>query len=336
MRDLARYGRLAILLLLLLSLVLVSCGGREEEAVPEEDKAPPTLPRISVQIDENGVPTVFGISVETIGNLLRQDLSTYYLPADVVQQLVDGGVQHLEVVVVGDGIYLFSNGEPLPYLAMDEESRGNIDDLARLANVPNAETIQWVTDNILARIGLPLVLQMPLPEGTDEVPLRDTRTLARVKIDGARAGVDAPSLVFYADVALDDNGEPTLAGLSLGQLQDALLAEGVNVDLSAAMVDPALVQSLRAAGVQNVQVETEPEGLYLYMNGEALPRIAWDDERLQNAATLYESLDSDSPYLPLLKFLLPSIQPADVEITVLLPRSTDADALSPRPFISPQ
>lgn len=335
MRDLARYGRLAILLLLILSLALASCGGGEEEAVPEEDQAPPTLPRISVEIDENGVPSVLGLSVETIGNLLRQDLSAYYLPADLVQQLVDAGIQHLEVVAVGDGIYLFSNGQPLPYLAMDEEARGNIEDLAQLADVPNATAIQWVTDNILTRASLPLVLQMPVPEGTDEVPLRDTRTLARVKIDTAEAGVDAPSLVFYADVALDDNGEPTLAGLSLSEIQQALLAEGVNVDLSAAIVDPALVQSLRAAGVQNLQVETEPDGMHLYMNGEALPRLAWDEERLRNAVTLYESLEGDSPYIPLLKLILPSIQPADVEITVLLPRSADAEAVSPRPFISP-
>ena len=66
----------------------------------------------------------------------------------------------------------------------------------------------------------------------------------------------------------------------------------------------------------------------------ACQRVAWDDERLQNALALYGSLEPDSPYLPLLQFFLPYIQPADVELGLTLPLQPGAQAPTPAPWIT--
>jgi len=320
-----------VIVAIVLFTTVSNLGGGEQVARPEG--ALPLLPQVNVEIAENGAPTIMGISLEKIGNLLNRDMSPYYVPQDLVQQLTDANVQHMQAVVGGDGILLYANGKPLPYLALDDESRQSLGDLAAMFNVPNADTIQWVSDNVLSRAGLPVAIKLPVQSGAEEIPLKPKEELATVNVDEVRSAVTDRSLILYADVAVDANGVPTIGGMSLDALQEGLASSGLAVDLSAATLDPGLVSSLTAANVQHLQVETEPEGLYLYLNGKPLTRIAWDEERLQNAADLYEALDPQSPYLPLVRFLLPSVQPADVELTVNLPQQAGAQEFQPRPFI---
>lgn len=315
--------------LLLVGLLLVACGGKEE---PVEEEPPWQLPRLTIQVDEEGVPKVFGIlSLDTVARLLRQDLSAFYLAPDQVQRLEEAGVQHLEVLLAEPGVFTFVNGDPMPYLAADDESWANLNELIEQA-APDAPAVGWVLD-VVQRIGIPVVVKLPVPEGNEEVPLRNIRDVPRVDTEAARSAVTDPSLIAYADIELDEQGVPIISGMSMADLQAALQESGVQVDLSGVRLDPALIGTLGAAKIQHLQIETEPEGVYLYVNGKRLPRIAWDDARLQNALGLFGELSPDSPALPFLAVTLPGIQPADVELTLFLPLTAETDQLPVSPFI---
>lgn len=324
--------------MLIAALVLVGCGGRDEEPEPEpQARTPLLLPRFTVTLDDQGVPTVLGISLERLGNFLRQDFSAASVPPDTVQLLKDAGVQNIEAVATADGLYLFVNGQPVPYLALDEETRQNVGDLLKLAGVQDGASnlVQNLLNNaILGRVGVPVVIKLPAQPGAAEIELRDSRTLPAVDTGAARAGVSEKVLILHLDVALDEQGVPTLAGTSMTDFQAAFDEAGLPVDLSSARVDPATIASLQAANVLLLQVETEPEGLYLHVNGRRLPRVAWDDVRLSNALEIYSNLEPDSPYLPLLRFFLPYIQPADIELGVTLPVPPGQEAPQPAPWVT--
>jgi sulfur carrier protein ThiS len=297
---------------------------------------PLLMPRFTVSLNDQGTPTVLGIPLDRLGNLLRQDFSGLAVEPATVQLLKDAGVQNIEAVASAEGLYLYVNGQPVPYLALDEETRQNVGDLLKLAGVQDGTSNlvqRLLNNNILGRVGVPVVIKLPVAPGAAEAQLRDSKVLPRVDTEQARASVGEKVLLVRLDVALDEQGVPTIAGSSMTDFQAAFQEAGLPVDLSTARVDPATVAALQAANVLLLQVETEPEGLYLNVNGRRLPRVAWDDERLRNAMELYAGLEPDSPYLPLLRFFMPYIPPADVELGVSLPVPPGREAPTPAPWI---
>lgn len=326
---------LALTAVLIIALLLAGCAGREQEPEPEA-RTPLLMPRVTVSLDDQGVPTVLGISLARLGSLLRQDFSGLELDPATVQTLKEAGVQNLEAVATTEGVYLFVNGQPLPYLALDPETRQNVGALLAIAGVEDntASTVQRLLNNtIINRVGVPVLIKLPIDPGATEAAVRDSKTLPRVDAEAARAGVAQKVLILHLDTALDEAGVPTIAGSSMSDLQAALVEAGLPADLSTVKLDPATIASLQAANVALLQVETEPEGLYINVNGQRLPRLAWDDERLRNALALYSGLEPDSPYLPVLQFLVPYIQPADIELGVTLPLAPGQTAPTPAPWI---
>jgi hypothetical protein len=316
--------------LLILVLVLAGCSIGQ----PRETEATTTLlPRLTISIDEQGSPTVAGIALGSVGRLLGQDISALQIPPDLLQQLMAGDIQHIELIMTKEGLLIFVNGKPMPYLAADQEKLANLGPALTAFNVRNANLINFVLTNLISRIGLPVVLKFPVAPGNAEIPLRTKEDLNLIDVEQARSQVSDPVLKLHLDVGVDAQGGLTIAGIPLSALQDDLGQAGVGLDLSSASIDPARVAAMTAAGVQNVQIETEPEGLYLYMNGAELPRVTWDAERLQNFIDVYSALSPDDPNLARLKFLQPYLQAADVELTLMPPMQPGAQEIPPRSFL---
>lgn len=324
-------GTTAIVVLLVVALLLAGCGGKEEE---QQTKAGPVLlPSLTVKLSEQGAPTVLGMKPELLSKLIGQDVSQFSVPADTVKQLMDAGVQHLEFVVAGNGLYIFVNGQPMPYLVLDQQTRQSVGELLKLAGVDDkmATNVQNLLNNkFISNLGVPLVVKLPVPAGQAEIPVRAKGAMPVVNTDEVRAAVTDTSLIAHLDVAVDDQGMPTIAGTPMSDMQGAFESAGLAVDLSGVRMDPATVADLTARGVHLVQLETEPEGLYLYVNGASLPRVAYDQTRLQNALALYAELQPDSPTLPLLAFLGPYLQPSDLELSLFLPGS---EQVTPSSFV---
>ncbi len=128
--------------------------------------------------------------------------------------------------------------------------------------------------------------------------------------------LDLPAIT----VDYDDSGAPTLAGITAEELA-AVLPGGVSrLTLPGTAIDVA-----RNAGIQHVQVSNTPNGLRLFVNGAALPGLAWDAVRLQNAADLAAQLGFALP--PELVNLLPILPQLGVGVTVRFPPLENAAPL---------
>ena len=47
-----------------------------------------------------------------------------------------------------------------------------------------------------------------------------------------------------------------------------------------------------------MEVRTKPDGAYVYVNNEPLPRLIWDTQLLANTVELYGKLSPDAQLLP--------------------------------------
>lgn len=301
---------LLLVLVLMLSL-LVGCA--VPTGVDQETQA--LLPRVTVSIDEQGTPSLLGFSLDLVSGLIGQDLSSFSLPPELVQQLMAANIQHFELVLTGDDVYLFANGQPLPYLSTNEESWQTMGELANIVGLPIWSTLDSIRNNVLSQFGVQLALQFPVAEGQEAIPLRDTATLPSVDVDAVRAAAGEPGLVLHAAVEVGPDGIASVLGLPIAQ------------------IDPTVMASLAAAGIQHFQLETEPEGFYSYLSGQVLPRLTWDAERVENLLALYDALYGADPSASLLGALGPAIQTSDLELTMFLPVMGDAPEVPTHPFV---
>jgi hypothetical protein len=130
--------------------------------------------------------------------------------------------------------------------------------------------------------------------------------------------LDLPAIT----VDYDESGAPTLAGVTPAELA-AVLPGG----LDRLRLPSAAIEVARNAGIQHVQMSNTPQGLRLFVNGAALPGLAWDATRLQNAAALAAQFGLTLP--PELVDLLPILPQLGIGVTVHFPHPADAAAIPP-------
>jgi hypothetical protein len=94
------------------ALLLVGCGPQGGLNL--------VLPRIVVDIDKEGNPSIAGISPIALG-FLGIDPNQFKLPKDTVDKLVDSNLQHAELLFRKDGLYWWANGKPLVPLSCDDQ-----------------------------------------------------------------------------------------------------------------------------------------------------------------------------------------------------------------------
>ncbi len=110
----------AFALIFLLIFIATGCGtgggGMAETAVSVVERITPqfNLPRITITFDETGAPEIFGVRLTTIGRLILTDLSGVAIPADTLGQLQNGNIQHIELDLNADGVFIYVNGKGLP------------------------------------------------------------------------------------------------------------------------------------------------------------------------------------------------------------------------------
>lgn len=98
--------------------------------------------------------------------------------------------------------------------------------------------------------------------------------------DAADMALDLPALV----IDFDSSGQPSIADMALTELVSGV-APGA---LDSLVLPPDVVQMLSENGVQHLQISNSPEGLLLLVNGEPIPSIKWDGEKLANTTQLIE------------------------------------------------
>jgi len=302
-------------ILLLFGSVLAACGG---EPVPVKDTEADfvlALPRLVVDIDENGYPTLAGLSPELLA-LLGVDVKQFAMDPQVVNWFTLANVQHIELVQKDDGVYVFVNGVLMPHLGWDTADLQNMTDaMAKLGVIkPEFQAILRFLVPFIQHTGLDVALRFPKQPTAEEIPLRDVNEPMEV----VAASSEEPMAVLKARVVFDETGAPSILGLSTRDLADAGLAGLRNIGLA-----QETLQKMKEAGIAKITIRTTPNGLVFWINDEQLPYVVWNDEYLNRAADLYAQLYFMPQYelqRELVKTILPALARIDGEVTFEFPQ----------------
>jgi len=272
--------------------LLTGCGSPPSaQAVLEEITGVETfmlkLPRIYLQYVENGKgegePALFGIRASLIESWFGADLSMVKIPAFYMDWIQNSNLQHVELVYGGEGIFAYVNGKPTPYLAWDGESVGRAADMAELF-YPSSGVIQRLLP-ILRHIGLDIVVQMPLADGAAAIPYRDAK--GGLMETTAAAEVAEPSAEVNLEIAYDARGVPSVLGMSADMLQPMM-------GYTPGQLAPGYIALLKQAGVEKIALQTRGDGVFLFVNDQPLPNVAWSKEHLNNAVDVYAAMNAAS------------------------------------------
>ena len=214
---------------------------------------------------------------------------------------------------MGDRLMFFANGKPLPHLGWSVDSLNRMLGLLTTMKVENAETIQRILP-LVTRLGLDVVLRFPRADGTAEIPFVDTSTVRSFQ---PTVTTEPPSAVVKFEARFDDQGRAGIMTLS----PDDLAAMGIGNLLQ---LSPETLQNLEAGNIQLMEVRTKPDGAYVYVNNEPLPRVIWDTQLLANVVELYSKLSPDAQILPLIQQLAPYLDRADLGVLLRFPRAQGA------------
>lgn len=323
--------RLTFLITLMLSttIVLAGCGPRAtggelaSSAGPEEVVV--DLPALVLDIDAGGQVSLGGVSAAEIGGMVGQDLSALTFPPDTVSFLTASNIQHIQIDNTSEGLLILVNGTPIPSLAWDGESL-----------VATAETLETlgagiaVLDQVLPlvrNLGIGVTIRLPLAEGAEAVPLVATDDEVAAQAMAAQQEfletVGAPP-TFQLVVNYAPDGT-----WSVGDLTQEEWSAIAPIPWEMLNLDPAMIQGASAAGIEEVGIATNPEGIFVSVNGRTLPHITWAEGRVQhviNLAAQTGMLDmvlganpETSALLDTVQSLLPAVQASDVNIRVVFP-----------------
>jgi hypothetical protein len=276
------------------------------------------LPRMYVQYvetaDGGAEPAVSGIGASVIEAWFGMDLSTVKIPPFYVDWIKASDVQHIEVVTGSEGILAYVNGKPTPYLAWDADSIGLAAELTEAFGIANVSqfksALPW-----LQRIGLDVVVQMPLAAGADIIRYRDLQD--GLLTSTAPAEIEAPDAEVKLGVSFDENGVPSLAGVSASALQPF-------IGYTPGQLDPQYIALVKQSGIQRLTVQTRGDGLFIFVNDRPLPHLAWSKDHLMTAVNLYAEMNETSwmaneTFVNMVSELVLKTTNSDIELVVDFP-----------------
>lgn len=317
-----RRTRVYLIVILALALTVTACGAQGTEGqlpestldvlesvssfVPEVN-----LPPVVLRYNEQGVPSVLGLSTTNITAFTGVNLSVLELDPLFIDWFTRSNLQHIELEYRDDGLFVYANGELLPSIGWDSQSLNNAVEIAPMLGVQNTATLERLIP-ILQRLGLDLVLQFPVSSGSESIPLHQGEA-AFPTVEGAGEG--AP--VIHLGLEYNENGLPSVMGLTS---RDLSALTGLN--LSFIELSEANISVLQALNLQTLGLETRPDGLYVLVNGQALPHLAYSPQQIDALVNLYVQLDMYPAYQAppaFLRDILMLVQQADLEFMLQFP-----------------
>lgn len=302
----------------LFALLLAGCASGPTDAGEANRDFMIALPRIVVEIDAQGNPSISGITPELL-RVANMDPAMFALPKELVDTMVAGDIQHLEILHKNDGLFIFVNAKPLPHISWNSQSMNTLGNTIELFGVLPAEQAR-VVKLILPRVqnvGLNIAVKFPLKSGATEIPLRDATARTELPPPGAASDVIARTRLT---LRFDQAGVGSIAGVSTRDLEVLFGATGF--DFRALELGPDLISNLQSQNIQHIVLHTTLDGITVYVNGQALPNIVWSEEYLKNTADLANAFLTD-PALAnvreVVSTIVPNIRRVDSEIIIQFP-----------------
>ena len=309
--------------LLIVALIAAACGPALQPNVSPETESGEVfmiaLPRIVVDVNGAGTPSVAGLDVAQVAQLAGQDISRLRVPPAVVARATSANLQHIEMRQTGSGLLIFVNGKPLPHVGWSDASLQKAGDLAGMLNLGRDDLVSTVrrVAPIVRRLGLDLVLRFPRQAASSEIAMASFAEAPRAAQPITTTA--SPSLIVKFEVKYNPDGVPGILGVSGKDL------EALGLKTTIPNLDASTIQNLQTRNIQSVEVRGKTEGLYLYINNEPLPNLVWDGASLQNVAELYGQLEPGSSLIELMRQVLPLVQSADIGVLVHFPVAPERD-----------
>jgi hypothetical protein len=324
--------RVAVVWLVVAGLLLSACGTAmlpQTESGAESGKALTIgLPRIVVTVDENGKLGIEGfLSLTQLDQLanslgLPLGLSSYSLPPELVQRMTLGGIQHLEIRQTADKLNLLFNGKPMPSLSWKD---GSVDSLQQLLAMfgPQASQAGQMIQKLVPlaeRLGLSIALKFPTQPGAEPIPYATDE----VVMAQPEASTTAPSLSLNLDVTYNEAGVPSFLGIPPEQIQALLGGQQLRLAL-----DPKIIEQAQANNIQHVELRSKGDGLWVYVNGKAVPPIRWDKQTLGNAIDVWVAMNPglNPSVANTVRTLAPYLSNADLSIMLNFPAAPGAEPI---------
>lgn len=277
-----------LLALLVAALIVAACSGG---GAAGQEKTWFNLPAVPLDVNPDGTLSLYGLGLP-VGAVV---------PPALVQQLQAANVQQLQVRAGANGLFIYANGQQLPYLAWDSQSAANLN------NVLKAIGMNVVDVNQLRTVGLGANLKVPPAQG--QPVLNVPRWGGETVIPPAAPAADS---TLSLGVTVTDQGQLSALGLPAETL--ASMAGGALPTIDANTL--AMINSL---GWNTLTVQTTPGGITLVANGDTpLPYIAFDAESLQRGVDVASPiLQTSNPSLvPLLQQLAGILPNQNLDLTV--------------------
>lgn len=321
-------------------LMLTACAPASAPAAPRasrpasapKDASMIALPRIVVSVDENGVPSVAGISASLV-----ESLSFGLLPARAVtidRSWIDyfqsTDVQHIEVLQNDAGVFAWINGRRLPNIAWNGRELANSAQLAERLGVletlglsPNASSLLRRSAPFLRRFAVDVLVRFPRRPGSAEIAVRDASAPVHTL---PRQPKTAAERELFIGVRYDAQGDPWPDGLT-----DAEFRQRIGFDVMNLALQPEIVSRLSARGLRDLVVQSEENGLSMRVNGISLPALQCDVRCLVDLGDVVATLNTYPQTAHLnapIRTLTPSLRGIDAKFTLHFPAPTPADAVA--------
>jgi hypothetical protein len=134
---------------------------------------PSALVKFEIRYDEQGVPSILGISARDLQALgVQADVA---LAPNVLRQLQANNVQNIQISTRPDGLHLYVNGSPLPTIAWDSEALGKALQMYERMNpgLPKA-TLDLIETLVpmLGKTDMSVMIHFPLGAGAEPIPAK--------------------------------------------------------------------------------------------------------------------------------------------------------------------
>ncbi|MBK9095355.1 MAG: hypothetical protein IPM84_21895 [Anaerolineae bacterium] len=253
---------------------------------------PPGVPhrtaRITVNIDEQGTPTVMGMSLADLAKLTGSPMAPLQLTPEQVTQFQANNIQHIELLHRGDGLYLFVNGKALPYIKWDQNTLQNAAKMLQTFDpqVNGMHLAEWIPSLLpmVRSVGLDLVFMIPVKAGATKIEVRpEDQEPPAPAADGAQLPAAA---VVQLPIVYDAAGAPQVIGRG-GQMfrPDAAALAQMGLTNLPIYLTPDTIQSLMRSNVQFITIQSSSAGLQVSVNNDP-PAADWLGRgRVQRAGT---------------------------------------------------
>jgi hypothetical protein len=328
---LKRGNRSMVLVSLIMAalVLLVGCAPRATSgqiaAAADQSQIAIDLPALVLDVQADGSISVGGQPLTELGGGLGASLAAASVPAEMVSSITAFNIQHIQIDNTPEGLLILVNGQAIPSLAWDGEKL--IATAEVLENLGAGVALLDRVLPLLTNLGIGVILRFPIAEGEEALPLVATESEVAAAAMAAQqeflASVGTPP-VFHFTINYAADGTWTIAEMSQSEWE--ALLPGATTMLT---MTPETIASVTAAGINEIELATNTDGIFISINGQTLPYLTWADGRVQHLLTLAEESGllslalGDNPdmaaIIDTVEALLPAVQASDVSLRVTFP-----------------